>query len=71
MFGPNSTGNTSSVWMEVSLQEVAAAISLQSIQAIKKEWEKSIAVARMAQNIPPCKERHDNFQLQAFQCAML
>ena len=65
--------------MEVSLQEATAAISLQSIQAIKKEQEKSIAKAlsilprgkdgkNIPDNIPPSKERHDNFQLQAFQC---
>ena len=60
--------------MEVSLQEAIAAISLQSIQAIKKEREKSIAKAlsiprwKEGKNIPPSKERHDNFQLQAFQC---
>ena len=57
--------------MEVSLQEATAAISLQSIQAIKKEREKSIAKAlsipcwKDGKNIPPSKERHDNFQLQA------
>ena len=67
----------SSVWMEVSLQEATAAISLQSIQAIKKELEKSIAQAlsiprwKDGKNIPPSKERHDNFQLQAFQCVIL
>ena len=76
---PDSTGNpvASSVWMEVSLQEATAAISLQSIQAIKKEREKSIAKAlsiprwKDGKNIPPSKERHDNFQLQAFQCVIL
>ena len=69
--------DASSVWMEVSLQEASAAISLQSIQAIKKEREKSIAKAlsipqwKDGKNILPSKERHDNFQLQAFQCVML
>ena len=67
----------SSVRMEDSLQEATAAISLQSIQAIKKEREKSIAKAlsiprwKDGKNILPSKERHDNLQLQAFQCVML
>ena len=62
---------------EVSLQEATAEISLQSIKAIKKEREKSIAKAlsiprwKDGKNIPPSKERHDNFQLQAFQCVIL
>ena len=59
---------------EVSLQDLTAEISLQSIQAIKKEREKSIAKAlfiplwKAGKNILPSKERHDNFQLQVFQC---
>ena len=63
--------------MEVFIQEVTAGISLQSIQAIKKEREKSIAKAlsiprwKDGKNIHPSKERHDNFQLQAFQCSCL
>ena len=68
----------SSVWMEeVSLQEATAEISLQSIQAIKKEREKSIAKAlsipywKDGKNILPSKERQDNFQRQAFQCVIL
>ena len=67
----------SSVWMDFSLQEATAAISLQSIQAIKKERENSIAKAlsiprwKDGKNIPPSKERHDNFELQAFQCVIL
>ena len=54
--------------MEVSLQEATAAISLQSIQVIKKEREKRIAKAlsiprwKDGKNIPPSKERHDYFQ---------
>ena len=55
-------------------QEAGAAISL---QAIKKEREKSIAKAlsiprwKDGINILPRLERHDNFQLQAFQCIIL
>ena len=63
----------SSVCMEeVSLQEATAEISLQSIQAIKKEREKNISKGSFrtrwkdGKNILPSKERHDNFQLQAF-----
>ena len=60
--------------MEVFLREAAAAISLQSIQVIKKKREKSITKAfsiprwKDGKNIFPSKERHDNFQLQTFQC---
>ena len=66
-----------SVWMDFSLLETTAAISLQSIQAIKKEGKMNIAKAlsiprwKDGKNIPPTKERHDNFQLQAFQCVIL
>ena len=77
--GPDSTGNpvckkASAVWMEVFLREAAAAISLQSILVIKKKREKSITKAfsiprwKDGKNIFPSKERHDNFQLQTFQC---
>ena len=54
--------------MEVSIQEITAGISLQSIQAIKKEREKSIAKAlstpgwKDGKYIHHSKERHDNFQ---------
>ena len=63
---PDSTGNlVGSVWMEeVSLQETTAEMSLQTIQAIKKEWER--AYQRLfpypleGQKHPSGKERHDN-----------
>ena len=61
--GPDSTGNQvrkkeSSVKMEVSRQDAAAAITLQSIQAIKKEREKSIA---KAPSIPRWKDGKNIF----------
>ena len=62
---------------EVSLQDLTAEISLQSIQAIKKEREKSIAKAlsiprwKDGKNILPSKERHDNFQLKLFSVSCL
>ena len=58
-----------SVWMEVSLQEAAAAISLQSIQAIKKEREKSIAKAL---SIPCWKDgkKHARKYMITFNCKL-
>ena len=67
--GPDSTGNqvarkqALSRWkflvkMEVSSQDAAAAITLQSIQAIKKEREKSIA---KAPSIPRWKDGKNIF----------
>ena len=47
---------------EVSFQEATAEISLQSIQAIKKESiPKALSIPRWkGKNILPSKERHDN-----------
>ena len=52
--------------MEVSIQEAAAAISLQSIQAIKKEREKSIAVGRMAKTSLPARKGMITFNCKLF-----
>ena len=62
----------SKLWMKVSLQEAAAAISLQSIQAIKKEREKSIAkallylVGRMAKTSFPARKDMITFNCKLF-----
>ena len=62
----------SSVWMEVSLQEATPAISLQAMQAIKKEWEKSIAKAlsipfgRMAKTSLPARKDMITFNFKLF-----
>ena len=56
----------SSVWMEVSILEAAKAISLQSIQAIKKEREKSIAVGRMAKTSFPARKDMITFNCKLF-----
>ena len=78
--GPDSTGNPQLHKRKRSLDgsfSSGSSCSIISLQAIKKKWEKSIAKAlsiphwKDGKNIFPSKERHDNFQLQAFQCVIL
>ena len=63
--------------MEVSLQEATAAISLQSILAIKKEQEKSIAkalslpVVRMAKKPLPARKDMITFNCKLSVCHTL
>ena len=75
---PDSTGNSckiaSSVWMEVSLQEATAAISSGDKKGAGEEHSKGsfhTPLEGWKKNIPPSKERHDYFQVHAFQCVIL